>query len=276
MRNWGMILFTIRESVLKGTLIFYFVFGTGIILLFVFGLKVSPENHTVLFFGTSISERVLKGTSIVDFFLVQLYLASASAINLLGLIGTAGLLPAMMEKGSVELFLSKPISRPALLVSRCAGGILGVSLNICYFIFGIWLVFGLKLGVWHWGFFESAFFTSFVFACFFSIAVLAGVITQNTTYAFLFAFIFQIFQGILETREKGVFKLWDNVIFHRFLDGLYYITPQLSAMSNNTAHLIGNFPANPGTFTLSPFIYSFFSASFLYALSIYAFVKRDF
>ncbi len=282
---YGIFLFTLNEALRKGTLLAYFIIGTIIIIVFALGIRVSPEDSSsLMFFGNSIKRRALQETNIADFLLFQLYNGASSSIIFFGLFGTAGMIPSLLEKGTVELFLSKPVSRTSLFLSRCAGALTGITLNILYFTFGIWLIFGLKIGVWNWGFLASALFTSYIFSCYFAIPALAGVVTQSTGVAIIMAFAINILSSFLETRELLLYKIWDNIIYHRTLDTMYYIIPQLGAMSKNAATLIGKVLAQmagrlanaPEAFTALPYLYSTLSACAIYFLAILHFQKKDY
>ena len=57
----------------------------------------------------------------------------------------------MLMKGTVDMLLVKPIHRWVLLTYKYVGGLTFVFLNTAYAIVGIWLVVGLKSGVWPTG-----------------------------------------------------------------------------------------------------------------------------
>jgi len=280
----GIFLFTMKEAVRKGTLIAYFVIGTIIIAIFALGIGLSPEDSSVItFFGAKMPARGIQDENVVDLLLLQLYSSASGGIMLLGLFGTAGLIPSFLEKGTAELFLSKPVSRMNVFIARFVGALAGITLNIVYFTIGMWLVFGIKLGVWHWGFLASSLLTSYIFACFFSVAVIAGIVTQSTGVAIILGFSFSILSGMLETREALLFKVWDNAIYHRTLDLLYYVTPQLDAMSKSAGTIIGKYPISrnllvkvPETFDILPFLYSTLSAGAFYVLAILYFKRKDY
>lgn len=281
---YGIFLFTLKEAIRKGTLLLYFLIGTVIIAIFALGIKISPEDsNAISFFGQTIPARSSQGPSVVDFLLLQLYNGASGSILLLGLFGTAGLIPSLLEKGTVELFLSKPVSRHNIFLSRCAGALAGIMVNILYFFLGIWLIFGVKLGVWHWGFLASSILTSYIFGCYFAVVAWFGVTTQSTGVAIIVAFGVNVIASLLETREMLLYKIWSNDLYHRALDVLYYVFPQLSAMSKSTSTLIGTLPAMPGrlanapeAFTILPFLYSTLSAGAIYALAILHFKKKDY
>jgi hypothetical protein len=163
-------------------------------------------------------------------------------------------------------------------MARALGAVSGIALNLIYFFLGVWLIFGLKAGVWHWGFLSSVIYVVYAFVCFFSVVTIVGLITRSAGFSIMLAFVFSIVSWGLEVRENGLYRLWDNVVYHRILDALYYLTPQLNAMLENSTRVIGKLPYMPNApdFTFMPFVYSFFSTCLLYFLSIWYFSRQDF
>jgi ABC-type transport system involved in multi-copper enzyme maturation permease subunit len=279
MRFWGMLRFTIGETIRRGTLIFYFCVATCIIVFFALGVSHSPDNHgTISIFGSQLPDQSQTGLNAAELILLQLHSSSVFWIILFGIFGVAGLIPGMLEKGTIDLFLSKPLTRAELLMARALGAAAGIAVNLIYFYVGIWLVFGLKAGVWHWGFLSSVIYVIYAFTCLFSIVAIAGLITRSAGFSILITFSFALISSVLETREKFLYLLWDNNIYHRILDVFYYLTPQLNAMLENSSRVISNnlLIFNPVEFTFMPFLYSLLSASLLYGLSIWYFSRRDF
>ncbi len=271
--------FTVEEALRRGTLLFYFGVGTIILLVFAFGIGRLPSDpDMVTLFGSPLAHSTSPNFNVVDFILVMLHKQSVSSILLFGIFGIAGLIPGMLEKGTIDLFLSKPLARAELLMARALGAVSGIGLNLAYFFFGIWFIFGLKLGVWHWGFLSSVLYVIYTFVCFFSVVTLVGLITRSAGFSIMLAFVFSIISWGLELREKGLYMLWDNGIYHRLLDALYYLTPQLNSMLENSTRVVGNLPyiPNPAEFSIMPFVYSFVSTCFLYFLSAWYFSRQDY
>lgn len=287
MRSFGMFLYTIREAILRGTLIFYFVVATIVIVFFAFAIRVSPEDgKSLMILGNVVPTTLGKGITInpVEFILLQFQKSSASFVVFFGIFAVAGLIPAMLEKGTVELFLSKPLSRTSLLLSRSLGATMGVALNMMYFVLGIWLIFGIKVGVWHWGFLLSTLVVTLIFFLFFSIVALIGLITRSSGFSIMFSFIIYLLSGLLRYRTTSLYRLWDNTVFHRTLDSFYYAFPQVSEMLDNSALLIGTSPfdqmrpaiVDQASSPYAPFLYSLISATVIYALAVRFFSKEDF
>ena len=189
----------------------------------------------------------------------------------------------MLEKGTAELFLSKPLGRTSLLLSRSLGATSGVALNILYFGLAIWLVFGIKVGIWPWSFLLACILAAVAFTLYFSVVMITGLMTRSQGFSIMLAFLFWFLSGALDSREHGLYQLWDNDIYHRILDGLYYVTPQVSGMMENAARIIGENPlvrmVNPQAvagFTFMPFVYSFLSATLIFVLAALYFTKQDY
>lgn len=93
---------------------------------------------------------------------VEVWLAKGATI--LALISTASIFPDMLARGSVDLVLSKPISRLKLFLLKYLAGLLFVALQVFIFCVASFLVIGLRAGVW-----EPAIFVALpLVVCFFS------------------------------------------------------------------------------------------------------------
>ena len=285
MKGLWLALLTVREAILKGTLIVYFVVGNLIILFFAIAIHSSYEDGVLMIsiFGEKFAPRMFQGFNVLDFLLLQLFQSSTSAIMLFGVFATAGLIPSMLEKGSVELYLSKPLSRTNLLLSRSLGACGGIAANMLYFAVGIWLLFGIKVGIWHSGFLLASLAAIIIFLFYYSIVAFVAIVSRSTGFSIMFAFLFSFFSGALQLREQTLFRWWDNVVFHRFLDALYYGTPQLNSMIQSASMLISAHsfgvsadPTTAAAFSVMPFVYSFFSASLIYGFAAWFFSRQDY
>jgi ABC-type transport system involved in multi-copper enzyme maturation permease subunit len=270
---WG----TIRELSGKATL--YVLAGISTVILLFVLLAVSSATtdageSTILLFGNPVSPPNSAGDlpQIVRSIEAGLTGGLFFGIVLFGLFATAGLVPDALEKGIVDLYLSKPIARSELLLGKFLGGTIVILLNILYFIGCLWLLLGLKLGVWNFPFLYSTLPLTFAFACLFTIAVFFGVLARNMAIAIIavFAYLF-IFAGALESRVTGLYLLSENALYRRFLDGLYYALPQVLGVQHTTmGWIIGK------DMLWQPFLQSFLSSGAILALSIILLRRKDF
>jgi hypothetical protein len=283
MKSLAMIALTMREAVLRGTLVFYFVVGNIIIAVVAYAVGRSPDGSTIFLFGNPITLKNVVDLNPVELILMQLFRSSNLAIMFLGIFAVAGLIPSMLEKGTAELFLSKPLGRTSLLLSRYLGATSGIALNILYFGVAIWLVFGIKVGIWPWNFLLACILAAIAFTFYFSVVVITGLITRSQGFSIMLAFLFWFLSDGLESRQHGLYRLWDNVVYHRILDCLFYVTPQVSGMLENAGRVIGKNPlvqmVNPqaaASFDVMPFVYSLLSATLLFALAARYFARQDY
>ncbi len=98
---------------------------------------------------------------------------------------TAFFIPNMLHKGTVDLLLAKPIGRIPLLLYKYIGGLTFMFLNATVAVGGIWIVMGLRTGIWAPGFLVSIPVLTFFFAILYSISTLMGVLTRSAVIAIL-------------------------------------------------------------------------------------------
>ncbi len=104
---------------------------------------------------------------------------------LLGVIITSFFIPNMLQKGTIDLLLVKPIRRSILLIFKYVGGLTFILLINAFAIVGIWLVLGLRSGLWaHWMLLLVP-LLAFFFAILYSVSTLFAVLTRSTVAAIL-------------------------------------------------------------------------------------------
>jgi ABC-type transport system involved in multi-copper enzyme maturation permease subunit len=104
----------------------------------------------------------------------------AWVIILIGVIVTAFFVPNMLQKGSLDLLLVKPITRVELLLFKYLGGLTFVFVNSVVAIGGVWLVLCLRTGIWTYGFLLTILVITFFFAILYSVSTLFGVLTRSS------------------------------------------------------------------------------------------------
>jgi ABC-type transport system involved in multi-copper enzyme maturation permease subunit len=271
-----LISWTARELAAKATL--YVLAGIStFVLLFAalaLGAETSPEGMTLTFFGNPVSPPVTR-EALADLagkteagFAGGLFLG----VVVFGIFGTAGVIPDSLEKGTVDLYLSKPIARWQLLLGKYLGSVAVMFLNILYFIGGLWLIMGIKAGVWNTQLLISSLLMTYVFAALYSVVTLIGVLSRNIAIAIIAGILYLVLiAGPLENRETGLYLLSDSTIYRGILDGLYYLLPQIPAMETSTIRLISGEQAH-----FVPFAQSFLSGGWILGLSAWLLSRMDF
>lgn len=104
---------------------------------------------------------------------------------LTGIVLTAFFIPNMLRKGTVDLLLVKPMSRVTLLLFKFIGGLTFIFLTTSFIVAGLWLVLGVRSGIWATGFLVSILVLTFFYAILYSVSTLFGVVTRSPIVAIL-------------------------------------------------------------------------------------------
>lgn len=239
---------TIRELILKATLLVLAGIST-LILLFVLagvGSEVTSEGVSIVFFGQAKSPPMTQEN--LETFVRAFEASSAggifAGIVLFGIFATAGVLPDTLEKGTADIYFSKPLRRGEILAGRTIGAGVAIFLNILYFLAGVWVILGWKIGIWDVRFLVAPVGITIVFLSLYAIVVFLGVLSRNTAIAIIGGFLFQfIVVSLLQGREAILYPLSSSGAYHTFLDALYYIFPQISALQESVVKYVAGEPA---------------------------------
>ena len=230
---------TFREALARK--IFWGLFGlsTLMVLFFLFLLKIDIVEGalaTVTLFGRSSNH-----TQNLDDLVIGTYATIATFLYTWGMFlavfASAGLIPAVLEPGRIELLLSKPVSRTHILLGRYLGNILVVGSNVVYLVLAIWIILGIKTGFWRMSFLASIGTTMFIFAVLLAVVVLMGVLFQSTALATMVAVGLMIMSPIL-AQTSTVMKLLSSEWSRQLWRGLYYVLPKVYDMGHMTLDMI--------------------------------------
>ncbi len=104
-----------------------------------------------------------------------------------GVLVTASIIPSTFHAGSINLLLSKPISRPFLYLTKVLGGCWFVLLNGVLVVLGVYLIAGWRFGVWAPRLIACIPVFLFLFLIYYSISAFAGLVWRNTVIAIVMA-----------------------------------------------------------------------------------------
>src|SRR6516164_3832846 len=110
---------------------------------------------------------------------------AAWVVVLLGIVVTAYLVPSMLRKGAVDLLLVRPLPRVRLLGYKYASGVIYVFVHVGIMFGAVWLVLGLRSGVWKPGLLLSVPVITFFFAVLYAASTLIGVVSRSAVAAIL-------------------------------------------------------------------------------------------
>ena len=133
---------------------------------------------------------------------VPLWLAWGATI--LALISTASMFPDMLSGGSIDLYLSKPISRIRLLLTRFVAGLMFVGLQVAVFTIASFFVIGIRGGSWEIGLLVAIPAVLVFFSYLFAICTVVGLVTRSTIASLLVTLLAWFAFFCIEGAEGGI------------------------------------------------------------------------
>ncbi|TVQ62370.1 MAG: ABC transporter permease [Phycisphaerales bacterium] len=127
--------------------------------------------------------------------------------TILGLVSTAPLIPDFVASGSVELTLSKPISRARIFLTKLLTGLLFMALQVSVFTGASFLVIGLRAGVWELGLFWAIPIVVAFFSYLYCVCALVGLLTRSTIAALLVTILFWFFLFLLNAGDGALLAI---------------------------------------------------------------------
>jgi ABC-type transport system involved in multi-copper enzyme maturation permease subunit len=264
---------TFREAFARK--IFWGLFGlsTAMILFFLFLLRIDIVEGGLA--AVSLFGRTASRTTDVDRLVRGVYGGIATFLYTWGMalavFASAGLIPSVLEPGRIELLLSKPVSRTHILLGRYAGNILVVSCNIVYLVLGVWIILGIKTGIWSPLFLVSIATTVFVFAVLLTVVMLIGVLFESAALSTMVTVGLMLMSPILAqtgTMLRLLSSEWSRQVWRT----LYYSLPKVYDLGKMTLDAIQSQ-------TFNGFMPIWTSAAFgavVLAGSLFIFSRRNF
>jgi hypothetical protein len=125
---------------------------------------------------------------------------------ILALVSTASIFPDLVAGGSIDLYLSRPISRLRLFLTKYLSGLLFVALQVGVFTVACFLVIGVRGGAWEPKIFLAIPLVLLVFSYLFSICVLLGLVTRSAIASLLLTSLIWLLIFGVDLAEKGALK----------------------------------------------------------------------
>ena len=231
-----------REAAARWTLIAYFTLSSIFILIFALAVNLDIVDGALAgarLFGKEIDmggETVNIDKIVLGFesgFSGFLYLVG----TFLALFATAHLVPRLQEKGTIDLYLSRPVGRVRLLLSRYVGGLLLAAANLAYLIGAIWLIIIWKTKVVHPRFLLGGLVILFTIATLLALAFLIGVVTSSTAVSLMGTYAVFFFAAMLSARDR-IAAAMDTNLSAKIVHGLYWILPKTAQLGRNVIDLV--------------------------------------
>ncbi len=96
---------------------------------------------------------------------------------------TASIVPQMFDAGSLNLLLSKPISRSLLFLFKFLGGCAFILIAATILFVGLWLILGVRLSIWNHKLLLYIPIYLFLFSIYYAVSAFSGLIWRSTVIA---------------------------------------------------------------------------------------------
>jgi Cu-processing system permease protein len=255
--------------------LFWGLFGlsTLLVLIFLFVLRIDLVQGAISVTGVTGSTREVY--NLRHFVNVSYSWVSTTLYiwgTFLAVFASSGLIPSVLEPGRIALLLSKPIGRTTLLLGRYVGNLLVVLLNHIYLIGSIWIIIGIKTGIWDMRFLLSIPVSVFIFAVLLCVVVLIGVMSESAALSTMVAVALMLISTILAQRTIVV-RLLDSEWSRQLWQALYWIVPKVFDLGNALRQII---LMEKDADLLTPVLTSAAFAIVVMWRAIYVFQRKDF
>ncbi len=272
---------TVREGIARKTILGMFIVSTITILLAIFLFQLNAIQHGLLSpatghvrTGQNQQPMQLLGVTVLDMMWMGVSAFLLLISIFVGSFVTAGFVTSLMEKGTIDLLLSKPVERWLYIAGRYVGAVLIILAEVAYLVLGLWLVAGISLGSWSPNFLISIFAITLAFAGVYSLVTLFGVLTRSSWFAIIIVLALYILVGFIIPLARFIDRLLNGAptegVLSTIASGLQYIMPA-RGLNTLISHTILLQPV-----TITPiFITAGLSVLYL-AISCFAFSKKEF
>jgi ABC-2 type transport system permease protein len=230
-----------HEAAARWTLVAYFALSSVFILLFALAVNLDVVDGALAgarLFGRPVD---IGGPTEIDRIVLGFESGFSGVLYLIGtflaLFATAHLVPRLQEKGTIDLYLSRPVGRVPLLLSRYAAGLLLAAANVAYLVGSIWAIVAWKTRVAHPRFLLSGLVILFTFAVLLAFAFLVGVVTSSTGVSLMATYAVFFFAAILSAHEK-IAAAVSTELAARIVHGLYWVMPKTAELGKAAVLLV--------------------------------------
>jgi len=266
---------TFRESFARKIFWGFFGCSTVLMLFLMVVLNIDVVEGSlaaVKVFGTDISGPDGVPVEVIVDGVLGAFAAFLFSIGLfLAIFAAAGLIPTIFEPGRIELMLSKPLSRRALLLGKYLGTLAVIGANIAYLVAGVWLLLGWKTGYWKIELLAAGGFAVFTFAVLLCVVTLVAVASNSAVLATMVTYLVMILSSIVSQHEK-IAPFFSSEGPRSIVRGLYTVLPKTLELGNSARLMMQGETIESWT----PFWSSAMFGGVVLILALWIFERKDY
>jgi ABC-type transport system involved in multi-copper enzyme maturation permease subunit len=218
-------------------------------------LEIRGAHRLSLLFGL-FPNVYLRDISIAEFTirlqqgLAQIF--SGLVVMVVALLVTAGFVPDMLRRGTLDLLLARPLGRVRLLLSKYVGGLWFISIFATFLISGSWIALSIRSGYWNPWFLFSIVTVLATFAVLSSVSVLVGVVTRSPGAAAMIAIgvwaVSGVVVGLHHTIQTMLYGTEVPDLLKRIFEWGYVILPKTTDLTHLNTYALSRSYLSPEAF----------------------------
>ncbi|HVS33081.1 MAG TPA: ABC transporter permease subunit [Thermoanaerobaculia bacterium] len=230
-----------REAAARWTLVAYFMLSTIFLIIFASAINLDIVDGALAgakLFGKEVD---MRGEVPIEKLVLGFETGFSGILyvlcTFLAIFATAHLVPRLQEKGTIDLYLSRPVSRVKLLMSRYLAGMILAASNVLYLMGSIWLIVFWKTGVGNPRFLLAGAIIMFVIGSLLAFAFLVGVVTSSTAVSIMSTYAIFMFSAMLTAHaqfEAAVSKEWQAWV----IKTLYWVFPKTGEIAETVVRFV--------------------------------------
>ena len=244
MKTWALIVDTWREALAHYTLLGFLIVSTLFLLTLTFALNLDIVDGSLAagtLFGKALEFH--HGTRPIDTVVVTGQSVFAGMLYVLGVFlavfATGSQVPNLQRRGTVDLYLTRPITRTHLLLGRFLGAMTLVIVNLLFLCGGVFLIISLKTKVWNPRFLVAMGLILVVFLSFLGFMYLVGVLSSSTPLSIMLPYALYMVSMPLAAHDH-IAAAMDSRFWANVVHGLYWVLPKTAEVGRDlTAYVLG-------------------------------------
>lgn len=244
MRTWALIVDTWREALARYTLLGFALVSALFLLTLTFALNLDIVDGSLAagtLFGKAlefhhrtraIETVVVTGQSV---FAAMLYILGV----FLAVFATGSQVPNLQRRGTVDLYMTRPITRTHLLLGRYLGAVTLVTVNLLVLCGGVFVIISVKTKVWNPRFILATGLILVVFLSYLGFMYLVGVMSSSTPLSIMLPYALYMVSMPLAAHDQ-IAAAMDSRFWANVVHGLYWILPKTAEVGRDlTAYVLG-------------------------------------
>jgi ABC-2 type transport system permease protein len=243
-KTWALIEDTWREALARYTLLGFAAVSALFLLILTFALNLDIVDGSLAagtLFGKALE---LHGRApAIDSVVVTGQSVFAGMLYVLGLFlavfATGSQVPNLQRRGTVDLYVTRPITRTHLLLGRFLGAVTLVTANLLFLCGGVFIIISLKTKVWNLRFLAAGALILVVFLSYLGFMYLIGVLSSSTPLSIMLSYALYTISLPLAA-HKHIAAAMDSRFWANVVHGLYWVLPKTTEVGRDlTAYVLG-------------------------------------